>query len=154
MINNITLNYFCTGCGACVSICPVNALILQQDDDGFYKPKIDENACVNCGKCLKLCPCNGVQSKNTKTPECFAFNGKDEVQRKSATAGGFQVIAEHFIKKGGKVVGAAWTKDHSVKHIIVDNLNDLSKLYKSKYLQSNMSNIYDEVKTELDKGRI
>ena len=63
-----------------------------------------------------------IKLQNTKTPKCIAFNGTDEVQRKSATAGGFQVIAEHFIKEGGKVVGAAWTPDLQVKHIIVDNL--------------------------------
>ena len=31
----------CTGCGACVSICPKQAIVMQPDTEGFLYPKVD-----------------------------------------------------------------------------------------------------------------
>ena len=46
----------CTGCGACKNICPVNAISMQYDEYGFYKPAVDMEKCIKCGKCEKTCP--------------------------------------------------------------------------------------------------
>ena len=42
----------CTGCGACVEICPTEALSPYNDD----KTVIDKNACIDCGVCEDECP--------------------------------------------------------------------------------------------------
>ncbi|MFR5787046.1 MAG: 4Fe-4S dicluster domain-containing protein [Christensenellales bacterium] len=36
----------CTGCGACVSICPKQAIAMQPDAEGFLYPKVDGEKCV------------------------------------------------------------------------------------------------------------
>lgn len=41
----------CTGCGACVKVCPNQALTLK---DG--RPVLDREACTLCGKCENYCP--------------------------------------------------------------------------------------------------
>ena len=41
----------CTECGACVEICPVDALEM---DDG--PPIVDEEWCIGCGVCAYICP--------------------------------------------------------------------------------------------------
>lgn len=87
---NVNENSLCSGCGACVDICPVEAITLGQDIDGFYKPQINTDRCVDCGKCYKLCPINNPKYKNNKDPQCWAFKGKPEIEFQSATAGGFQ----------------------------------------------------------------
>ena len=46
----------CTGCAACVNICPVNAITMQEDKDTFLYPVVDKNLCINCGKCVSACP--------------------------------------------------------------------------------------------------
>ena len=46
----------CTGCAACRNACPVNAIAMQEDADGFLYPKVDESKCVHCGACLRACP--------------------------------------------------------------------------------------------------
>lgn len=153
-INNVTENEICSGCGACISICPVSALTMGQDIDGFYKPQLNSSLCIKCRKCVEKCPCNHPQYINTAQPLCYAFNGHDEIQKVSATAGGFQILAKNFISRGGKVAGAAWTKELKVEHILVDNLQDLSKLYKSKYVQSDSSCVYSEIKKELEEGTL
>lgn len=45
----------CSGCGACVAICPKNALSMQVWE-GFYYPEIDREKCIQCTKCLQICP--------------------------------------------------------------------------------------------------
>lgn len=46
----------CCGCSACFAICPVSAIKMEEDSDGFEYPKIDENICIKCYKCKKICP--------------------------------------------------------------------------------------------------
>ncbi|MDL2298560.1 glycyl-radical enzyme activating protein [Synergistaceae bacterium OttesenSCG-928-D05] len=41
----------CIGCGACLSVCPVNAIALR---DGM--PHIDRALCTGCGACESICP--------------------------------------------------------------------------------------------------
>lgn len=43
-----TINTSCTGCGACVADCPVNAITLNP-------LKIDKEKCIGCGKCITTC---------------------------------------------------------------------------------------------------
>lgn len=45
----------CCGCGACVSVCPKDAIAMQPDRYGFLYPHIDIEACVSCCMCLKVC---------------------------------------------------------------------------------------------------
>lgn len=45
----------CCGCGACYSVCPVGAIHMERDEEGFLYPEIDENKCKRCGLCKKCC---------------------------------------------------------------------------------------------------
>mgnify|MGYP002095621881 CR=1 FL=1 len=46
----------CCGCTACYAICPVNAICMVEDSEGFEYPLVDERKCIKCYKCLKVCP--------------------------------------------------------------------------------------------------
>ena len=45
----------CCGCSACYSSCPVDAIKMKTDDEGFLYPVIDEKKCVKCYKCISAC---------------------------------------------------------------------------------------------------
>lgn len=45
----------CVGCGACLDICPVDCLTLEDD-----LPVVDEEWCIGCGVCATVCPQDAV----------------------------------------------------------------------------------------------
>lgn len=45
----------CCGCGACISVCPKDAITMRPDRYGFLYPSIDGDACIRCRLCLKVC---------------------------------------------------------------------------------------------------
>lgn len=45
----------CVGCGACVGMCPVNAISIVDD-----KASIDPDVCISCGSCMGACPVNAI----------------------------------------------------------------------------------------------
>jgi ferredoxin len=54
----------CTGCGKCVSACPVEAMTLVSANDP-EKPRrksarLDEDLCLGCGVCVPACPEGGI----------------------------------------------------------------------------------------------
>ena len=46
----------CTGCGACVDACPVDALKLVED-----KATVDPDTCIDCGTCVDECPVEAIE---------------------------------------------------------------------------------------------
>ena len=45
----------CTGCGECVSSCPLDAIELK----GEFA-EIDPAACGDCGSCVDVCPVSAI----------------------------------------------------------------------------------------------
>ena len=45
----------CTGCGACVGECPVDAIEMKAD-----KACVDEDTCIDCGACVGACPVEAI----------------------------------------------------------------------------------------------
>ena len=50
----------CTGCGKCVTVCPVEAMSLISANDPhaakLKRAKVDEDTCLGCGVCVRTCP--------------------------------------------------------------------------------------------------
>ena len=102
---------YCTGCGACYSICPVNAITMQYDIYGFYKPVINKQKCTNCGLCESICPLNKFVSNNKKAKSVALINKDDYIRSKCASGGAFPTFAQHIIDKGGVVYGVIWNEN-------------------------------------------
>lgn len=45
----------CCGCSACYAICPVSAISMVPDEEGFLYPTIDEKKCIRCNRCVNSC---------------------------------------------------------------------------------------------------
>ena len=46
----------CCGCTACYAICPIGAISMEPDEEGFDYPVVDGKKCVRCYMCFKVCP--------------------------------------------------------------------------------------------------
>ena len=140
MLRIETIKYsFCTGCSACEAVCPHKAIKITRMSNGFYAPTVDHSKCVECTLCEKKCPVlNSI-------PNCYAVWADDATRKKSSSGGVFSVLAEHILRKGGVVFGAAWTEDLFVKHISIETVDELDLLRRSKYVQSEIGDSYKKV---------
>ena len=144
----------CNGCGACANICPVNAISMLQDDEGFLYPKIDSSLCTNCGLCDKICNTK-VAENNNKHPDCYAVMANDEIRKESSSGGAFTLLANYILSQNGYVCGCTFDmSDLKAKHIIINKAEDLNKLRGSKYIQSEIGNCFSEIKILLQQGHI
>lgn len=49
----------CISCGACVGVCPVEAI--SEDKDKY---KIDPEKCTDCGACESTCPSGAISKES------------------------------------------------------------------------------------------
>ncbi len=148
----------CCGCKLCESICPKNAIGFGEGELGVVYPKIDEEKCIDCGACVRLCPAKTKLSVDEHLKIYAAINCNKNYLLTSASGGVFSALAERVLNASGVVYGAAMLKDNEfilkVKHIRIDRKEDLHFLQKSKYVQSDMSGIYENVKEDIRTGKL
>lgn len=147
----------CSSCGACANTCPRDAISMQLDKEGFYRPVINDDKCIECGACERVCPWNkNVLNPNESSscPKTIAAYAKDDSVRKLSSSGGlFTVLAEKVLDEGGIVVGVAQANRSHYVHIVVESKKDLTKLRGSKYVQADVGIVYREVHNQLKFGR-
>ena len=145
----------CTGCTACACICPKNAIQMVVDEEGFKYPIIDDKKCIGCNLCSKVCPMLKKYEKNENNIRCYAVYNKNEKVKKNSTSGGFfSALAEYVIKNKGIVYGAKFDENFNVFHYGTENINELSDFRGSKYVQSDIKNIFCEIGDKLEKNRL
>ena len=147
----------CCACGACMNVCPKDAIRMEEDDYGFLYPQIDETKCVQCGACKKVCAYqNG--SKLFEPKQVFVAVSKNKKQLLNSASGGvFAAVATKILKDGGVVFGATLDFENghaNPHHIKIENQKQLTKLQGSKYVQSAIGITYKQTKDYLKKGRI
>lgn len=65
MLEFTKYKYDCTGCGACMAVCPKHCISMQKDEEGFLYP-VASDSCVHCGKCERACPVQkNILDRNT-----------------------------------------------------------------------------------------
>jgi coenzyme F420-reducing hydrogenase beta subunit len=145
----------CTGCKSCGDVCPVKAIAFYSEKDGLWFPKINHDKCIGCSLCYKKCSSlSDITNQHESVLQCYGVKSKDEETRFNSTSGGFFTeLANKWIEDDGIVIGAAYNDKHLVYHTYASNKEDIKKLRRSKYVQSDTSGIYKKTKELLDQGR-
>lgn len=153
-MENVLEKNKCSGCSACANACPKNAIEMIKNEDGFIHPKINKHKCVNCGLCKKTCPVLNT-SENKSLNQCYVAYSNDEDVKKTSSSGGiFDLIAKNILKDHGIVVGAAFNDKMELKHTAIEKIEDLEKLKGSKYLQSELDNIFSYIKEKINNRKV
>lgn len=139
-MGNVSNNEYCYGCGVCAISCPVKAIMMTINNEGFYKPVIDNKACINCGICSQICSYNSpnILDVDTKGIKSFASWSNDEWIRLNCSSGGVAyTISECFLKKGYDICAVKYDIEKEIAvHYISDSVEALKESIGSKYIQS------------------
>lgn len=143
----------CCGCYACMTVCPVSCIKMQEDDEGFSYPVINKDQCINCSLCQKVCPVINIQHSR-KPIKVYACKNKSlEVRLKSSSGGLFSSLAKQIILEGGVVFGACFNEKNEVVHDYISTIAGLDIFRRSKYVQSNVGYSYRIVENYLKSGK-
>lgn len=155
MVNLYKEKENCCGCTACVNICPSHSITMERDEEGFVYPVIDENTCTSCGACVKVCAFHkkDYTEKIPKSQEVYGLKHRNaDIRKLSSSGGAFTAVSDYVLNQGGVVYGAFFNDRFEVIHGRASNKEERNKMRGSKYVQSDLGNIFKEVRGDLDTG--
>lgn len=139
----------CSGCGACIAVCPNSALILERSQE-LNKPKVLKDSCSDCGRCLKTCP--GFYNFDTITNKGIRIAARDKLKgpiglicysndnslRKMASSGGYITSLLLKLISQNKISGVITLKkdpESPIEYIsvIITDEESLNQTLGSKY---------------------
>lgn len=145
----------CCGCTACASICAHNAISMEPDSMGFKYPGVDVSKCVNCGLCEKVCAFNENYDKSLNLQEPLAYGVRHKDMNEVATSrsgAAFIAISDWVLDNDGVVYGAGYTGHFRVVHKRATTKEERNEFKGSKYVQSDMNDVFRQVKSDLKAG--
>lgn len=144
----------CCGCSACVVICPRNAIHMEKDQKGFLYPVIDHDLCIKCRRCMNVCDFKKDQPQVSNIKNVVALQHKDRnILKLSSSGGAFTAISDYVLKTKGLVYGAVIdSSSFIVHHTGATTTTGRDKMRGSKYVQSEMGSVFQNIKTDLQKG--
>lgn len=144
----------CYGCRACEQICPCGAIEMKENDEGFLYPTLAEDRCIKCGVCSQVCPYDFPSSTNIPT-RAVAAQYQDRVSLFSSSSGGiFSALAEYVLSNNGYVAGCIFDESFTAVHILTNQKELVEKMRGSKYVQSDLKNVYSEIQKCLKEGNL
>lgn len=141
-------NRECCGCGVCAAICPVEAISLSLDENGYYQAHITKS-CIHCGKCAQVCwKVRSIEQENF--PDALhvyvGSHGNANIRFNSSSGGVGSAITACAIENGYTVLGAHLDCENMrVSHIAIQNLNEVEKIRGSKYVPSYTVSAFSQI---------
>ncbi|MDF2842319.1 MAG: 4Fe-4S ferredoxin, iron-sulfur binding domain protein [Herbinix sp.] len=144
----------CYGCMACVNVCPTNAIETYADKEGFLYPQVHEEQCIHCDRCRVVCPITkDIVVEEDFNQRIYAVKHLEESLRLKSTSGGmFLALSDAILEQGGVVYGAVLDESLTVVHTRATNKEERDSMIGSKYVQSNLSDIFSWLEADLKRN--
>ncbi len=126
---------------------------MMADEEGFKYPAVDQTTCIDCGICEKACPMMHPGTDNQVLKVYSAKHRDDSVRKTSSSGGVFSSLAKAVIRDGGVVVGCALDEHLQARHSVAQIEKELTAFRSSKYVQSELGNVFLTVKEKLREGK-
>ena len=135
----------CTACGACIQVCPFQALDWHLEASGEPRPVLDEGKCRHCGRCVQVCPeMTGFAGRYPLAGyACWLRNLAEATE--CSSGGAARALGQSVLECGGRVFGCAF-REGKCHHVCVDTLDGLGKISGSKYVWSDVGRTFVEVR--------
>ncbi len=124
----------CRGCGKCVSVCPVNAIQMEDGPAGKRFALIDPERCIGCGVCVRSCASSHIRLEARPERSITPLNTVNRVVAMAAERGMLRELIEDNDAMGNHrvmaaVIGAIMKLPGAPKALAVAQL-------KSRYLEN------------------
>lgn len=142
----------CSGCSACVSICPRSAITMQENKKGFLYPVIDDGLCVDCKLCQKTCNTKPVKNK---IEDAYLLKIKDNVQHLISQSGGaFSALSDVLLDEQGMIFGVKYDKEYEAEYGMALNKTERDLMHGSKYMQAKLNYTFRDVESALQERKV
>jgi len=142
----------CSGCGACVSACPKEAIKVSLDKEGVYTATVDESRCVDCGQCKTVCMRLDTSScLPLSSGTIVAAQSSNAATVKKCTSGGIAYeMSKYAFKNGMGILGVIYDYETSrAVSCIAKTEEDIERFRGSKYIQSYTADAFREMLAEM-----
>lgn len=139
----------CSGCSACKSICPRNCIEMIDDEYGFKYPVVNDSNCINCHLCEKICPIVNCTKKEQKNICYYGWHKNENIRLNSTSGAAFVGISELCFSNGYKCIYGATFNKKRVYHTCITDIASIKTLSGSKYVQSNMDSVFNDIVKKL-----
>jgi len=146
----------CTACTACMTVCPEKAIEMKEDEEGFLYPVIKAEYCNECGVCGSVCPMINHSKDKDSSYEIKAYAIKHQNQnvlRQSTSGGMFTALSDYVLQNKGAVYGAILDNSFRIKHIRATTEAERDLMRGSKYVQSDLGNVFSDIIKDLRENK-
>lgn len=131
----------CTSCQMCGAVCPVGAISISLNEQGFYRPYVDENKCIDCSLCVRSCYKFDTEIRDTQGwdgKSMYSAWAKSEEVVHSTTSGGVaDLLARSLVEDGYRCIGIAYDTDmNCAVGSVAADVADTQRFRGSKYIQA------------------
>ncbi|NBK97194.1 MAG: 4Fe-4S dicluster domain-containing protein [Erysipelotrichia bacterium] len=133
----------CTSCQMCGAVCARGAIEIRLNEEGFYRPYVDESTCTDCGLCTRVCYKFDNEIKITSQDaldkmETYAAQSLSDELLQHVTSGGVaDALAKELIRQGYTCIGVNYNDDHHLaEHVVAASEQETDVFRGSKYIQS------------------
>lgn len=142
----------CIQCHRCEHECPTRSITFKRNDKGFLMPCVSDN-CTKCGLCLRKCPVLNIPSVDKPIETLHGFSKEDNVRLSSSSGGMFYHIASLLKEEGWLVIGTVFIPQTKECKYVSSDKFDIKQMQKSKYCESNFSDVIPMIKSALEEKR-